>query len=135
MEPRGQEIFGIPVLVDDGSNLDTLFGISRTTTPRWKAKVDANGGVNRALTLALMQKGFTHVEKTGLGPTLILTTFELRDKYVTLLVAEKRYVNTLKLDGGFNALEFNGKPLLPDEQAKHNQMDFLTGNNQRMHHR
>jgi hypothetical protein len=48
----------------------------------------------------------------------LLSNYNIRDKYVSLLVADKRFVNTMTLDGGFKAVDFNGIGLVPDPQCK-----------------
>ena len=55
----------------------------------------------------------------------LLSNYNIRDKYVSLLVADKRFVNTMTLDGGFKAVDFNGIPLVPDPQCKRSGIYYM----------
>jgi len=122
------EMMGLKGIVDDATYVDIFEGITRSSSPYWKCSTnsdDDNSGTNRDLTLALMQSSLTSVEKNGGKTDLIVTTPELRDAYADLLVADKRYPNTLNLDGGFKALEYSQIPLVSDPDATENNMYFL----------
>ena len=122
------EMMGLKGLVDDGAYVDILHGITRSSSAYWDCSTntnDDNSGTNRDLTLALMQSSLTSVEKNGGKTDLIVTTPDLRDAYADLLVADKRFVNTLDLDGGFKALEYSGIPLVADPDATENNLYFL----------
>lgn len=96
----------------------------------WKAAVFSNSGVNRDLTLELMQKPLTRIGITsGMSEAdvkLLLCNGAVRDKYVALLLADKRHVNTMELDGGFTAVDFNGKPVVVDPQCRHNCIYYIS---------
>ncbi len=123
------EMMGLKGIVDDATYVSTLQGLSRTTYPWFEGNVLDNGGTNRALTLDLMQQSSDTAEKEGGGVSLIVSNYELRRKYADLLVADKRFVNKLTLDGGFSALEYSagGEPLpfVVDRHALDNTMMFL----------
>ena len=125
----GIEMMGLAGICDNDVLLSSLQSIDSGDYPIWRGKVFDNplgtGGTNRALSLALMQSAYSYCEKAMQKPSIILTSFGLRDKYVQLLSASKRYVNTMKLDGGFEAVEFNGTPLLPMPDAPANCMWFI----------
>jgi hypothetical protein len=55
----------------------------------------------------------------------LLCNYNIRDKYMSLLVADKRFVNTMTLDGGFKAVDFNGIPLVPDPQCKRSTIWYI----------
>ena len=101
------------------SDTGTFQGIDRSAQTWWKAVKKGNSGTDRALTLALMQDAFSASEKAGadVSKLHIFTEFALRDKYAALLTADKRFVNKMQLDGGFEALEFNGRPVIADPKA------------------
>lgn len=107
-----------------------LHGLAVATNNFWKAASFANSGTKRDLTLELMQKPLTRIAVTS-GFTeadvkFMLCNGAVRDKYVSLLVAEKRFVNAMELDGGFSAVDFNGKPLVVDPQCRHNVIYYIT---------
>ncbi|MBW2148127.1 MAG: phage major capsid protein [Deltaproteobacteria bacterium] len=130
-------------ILTDGSGTgvttdDTLQGIDcddASGNTWWRANVVIcglpSGGTRYAqqnpLTLDDMQRAFDAApEKLGIEyePTLILMPFALRRKLVDLLTADKRY-NTLQLDGGYTAIEFNGRPVVVDTDAVDGEIHFL----------
>lgn len=122
------EMMGIKGIVDDASYVTTLHNLSRGDYAWWKCSTftnDDNGGVNRDLTLDLIQEGLTAVEKNGDKTDLIISGPDLRDAYAALLVADKRFVNTLDLDGGFKALDYSGIPWVADPDCQPNSIFFL----------
>jgi len=122
------EMMGIKGIADDATYVTTLHGLSRSSYAWWKCSTftnDDNSGTNRDLTLDLIQEGMTAVEKNGDTVKLILSGPDLRDSYAALLVADKRFVNTLELDGGFKALEYSGVPWVSDVDVQPNTIFFL----------
>jgi hypothetical protein len=113
----GAEFLGLGAIVDDGVNNPAALvfqDINRTQNPLWKAKVLANAGTPRALTLPLMQQGQDVPEiQSGRRINLMVGGYGGRDQYLRLLVPNKRFVD-LKLDGGFQVLEYNGREFLVD---------------------
>lgn len=128
------------ITINDGTdtglataNLDALQGLDVATYPWFKSIVDSHGSGRyagqRALTLTLMQTMFDLVEEAAgkdYGPSLMLTTRALRREYLELVRADKRYVNTLELDGGWTALDYNGVPFTTDNDAIDGEIYFLT---------
>jgi hypothetical protein len=116
----------------NASLADPLQGLAVATYGWWKANVDSYStryGGQRALTFNLMQKMFDKVEKKageGYGPDVILTTRAIRREYLDLCQADRRSVNTMTLDGGWVALDYNGIPLMVDNDAIDGEMYFLT---------
>jgi len=122
------EMMGLKGIIDDGTYVDTLHNISRTSYPYWNCSVnstDSNGGTLRDLTLDLIQASLTSVEINGGKTSLIISDHALRDAYASLVVADKRFVNTMKLDGGFSALEYNGMPWVADADCPANTIFFV----------
>jgi hypothetical protein len=62
----------------------------------------------------------------GVGPNLMLTTRAIRREYLELLRADRSHVNTMQLDGGWTALDYNGVPLLVDNDAIDGEIYYLT---------
>ena len=125
------EMMGLKGIVDDATYVATLHHLARGTYAWWNCAThanDDNSGTNRDLTTSLMQDSFTAVQKLGGKVGAILTTFELRDAYAAELVSDKRFVNTLDLDGGFSGLEYNGIAVIPDQDALANTMLFVDWN-------
>ena len=112
---------------------DPLQGLDVSTYPWWKAQVDKHPSGRyagqRALTLKLMQKKFDMTEQAAgkdYGPDVIITTRSIRREYLDRMQADRRNVNTMTLDGGWTALDYNGIPLLVDNDAIDGEMYFLT---------
>lgn len=121
----GAELTGLTAIVDDGVNntgANILQDIDRTSSPLWRAKVlNANGD----LTLTLMQLAIDIPEMiSGRRINTIVGGYNARDQYLKLLVPQKRF-GDLKLDGGFQTLEYNGRDFLVDVDCPETQIFFL----------
>lgn len=99
---------------------------SRTTYPILEAVVNHNSSVNRAISQKLIQDLLDDIEdasgKQGDNKSMLLmTTKGIRSNYADLLQADRRYVDTLDLVGGWSALAYqagNDKiPMLVDKMA------------------
>ena len=115
------------------ANIDPLQGLAIATYPWFKSIVDSHSSGRyagqRALSLTLMQTMFDMVEEQAgkaFGPTLMLTTRALRREYLELVRANKTFVNTMDLDGGWTALDYNGVPFTVDNDAIDGEIYFLT---------
>lgn len=125
------EMMGLLGIIDDTSYTTILQGITKTAgNDTWfRANVIENSGNNRALTLDLMQQSSDAAEKKGGRISVICSNYELRRKYADLLVADKRFVNKLTLNGGFSALEYSagGEPIpfVVDRHSRDNVLFFI----------
>lgn len=125
------EMMGVLGIIDDTSYVTILQGITRTDgNDTWfRANVLDNNGTNRGLTLDLMQESSDAAEKKGGRISLVCSNYELRRKYADLLVADKRFVNKLTLDGGFSALEYSAGgdpiPFVVDRHSRDNVLFFI----------
>lgn len=111
---------GLAALVDDGTSVASIGGLSRTTYPTLASTVTASGGT---LTLAKVDTLWIAVTSGAQKPTAIYTTEAVFNFYGQLLRPQERInkdVGTMKgLSGGtgFTALVYNGKPILMDEKC------------------
>lgn len=122
-----REIIGLASIV---SNTGTLYNIDPTVETKWKAAlVDANGGVNRALSEGLMINAVDAVRQNGGNVSLILAGLGVRRSYFNLLVQQRRFTNTTEFEGGFRGLAFTTDkgdvPMVTDMDAPNNTMYFL----------
>lgn len=105
-----REMMGLLGVIDDGTNLATFQDIDRTAAGKrlWKANYLANSGVDRELTLDLLQRGIDLARYSG-GSTIndIRMGLGQRRKYVALLQPDIRYTPG-NLDGGFERLTYAG---------------------------
>jgi len=128
----GYQMMGIEGIIDDGNPpllSGGLEGLAVASHPWWKAQIFGNSGTKRDLTLALMQDPLSSIamnsDYSEKDVEFMLCNYPIRDKYVSLLVADKRFVNTMTLDGGFKAVEFNGTPLVPDPQCRRGSIYYI----------
>ena len=123
------EMMGLRGIIDDSGHLDALQGITRSTSGNayWKSSVVDYGSAASPATLAesYTQEAMSLAEKNDGETSFILTTFGLRDSYAGLLVADKRFVNTTELKGGFKSIDVNGIPLTPDKDCTPYTMYFV----------
>jgi len=111
---------GLAALVDDGTSVSTIGGLSRSTYSTLASTVTASGGT---LTLAKVDTLWNAVTSGAQKPTAIYTTEAVFSLYGQLLRPQERITKdagTMKgLSGGtgFTALAYNGKPILMDEKC------------------
>jgi hypothetical protein len=121
-----RETIGLSQIVSDTG---TLYNIDPTVETKWKSQVNANGGVNRALSESLMIRMVDDIRTQGGKTTLITTTLGVRRSYFNLLVQQREYSNVSEFEGGFKGLKFttdNGEiPVISDLDCQPNRMYFL----------
>lgn len=95
--------WGLPALIDDGTNRDNYFGILRSQTPALQSYVVASTG---AISLDVLQRAADVVyEKLGGTVNLLIMHPSVRREYIKLLDADRRYSGSdlQKPDGGTKA--------------------------------
>jgi len=111
---------GLAALVDDGSSVATIGGLSRSTFTTLQSTVTASAGV---LSLAKVDTLWAAVTSGSQKPTAFYTTETIFNLYGQLLRPQERITKpTSSMKGmtggtGFDALEYNGKPILMDEKC------------------
>lgn len=122
-----REVTGFGKIVDDNT---ALHGVDPATEKKWAATVNANGGVNRALSEGLMIQTVDDIRTAGGGrPTVIFGGLGVRRSYFNLLTQQRRYTDTKEFAGGFQGLAFNhGQeiPMIEDPKSPPNQMLFIS---------
>jgi len=126
---KDNECMGLAGIVDDGTLLASLQGITVATNPFWSAKLLSNGGVPRVLTLDLMENAYNvSMSQTNESPDCIIMDYVQKRKYEQLLVSDKRYTQSRdlpKLDGGYGSLAYNNVPIVFDTDTQAGGMYFL----------
>ncbi len=117
------ELTGLKALIDDGTNLVTLEGISRTSYIWWKSYVDSSSS-QRSLTDELMQTTFLKAQKKG-DVKYGLTHFDVTSAYGQMLTPDRRYTDTMEIKGGFRGVTFNNIPLIADYDAPYDELYFI----------
>lgn len=110
---------GIQNVFDDDN---TFGGINRATALYWQPKLIKNGGVNRDVTLPLMDQLTREVEvRTNEMPDNFYGLQVLRDIYGQLLQVDRRY-NSTTLEGGKRKLSHNDVTFETDFHAPSNRI-------------
>jgi hypothetical protein len=103
----------------------TYAGLDRGTYTWWKSYVNANGGTPRNLTEELIRTAKSTVEARGGRVTAIYAGSTQWYRYGDLLRAERRQQNPTTLTGGYQALDFEGVPLIKVPGYPQTRMDFV----------
>ena len=121
------EPFGMAAMVSDANpfggasptpNFHNYGFIDSSTVGIWRAPVVDNAGVPILFSQDMLQAAQDALDVQSDGTVQIwITTHGIRRQYISQLVAAKRYVNTMQLDGGWTAVEYNGRPLVPDKDC------------------
>ncbi len=118
----GKDITGLFAAIADTG---TYAGLDRGTYTWWKSYVSANGGTPRNLTEELMRTVKSTIEARGGRVTAIYAGSAQWYRYGDLLRAERRQQNPTSLTGGYQALDFEGVPLIKVPGYSQTRMDFV----------
>ena len=129
------ELTGLQAIV---TNSGTLFNINPTTDTVWKSTVSSNSGTNRAATDNLFEQVIDDIMLDGgYAPNFIVTSPAVRRNYASQLKAQKRFMNTIDLKGGFSAVSVDAGnvsiPLATDRDAPSNKAFVLNLNHLKIH--
>ena len=129
-----KEMMGIMGIIDNGdphivSGATSLQGLGVSTYPFWKAQVFGSDSSMVALAFEDMQEVIDAIATQGdyseNDIDFLFSNYGVRRAYYKLCIAERRSVNTMELDGGFKAVDFNGIPWVVDSQARRNMLAFI----------
>lgn len=130
----GYQLMGIEGIIDDRNPpllSGGLHGIDATsaTNAFWRAQVVGSDSSKQELSFSNMQKVLSKIainsDFSETDVKFLLCSYQVRDKYVQLCTDERRFYNTMTLDGGFEAVSYNNKPLVPDSQCKHGRIYYI----------
>lgn len=122
------EPMGLTGLIDDGTLVGTYFGLSRTTYPQLKARLDAAVG---PLSLDVIQKNIDYVEQQHDSQIDgFCCHHAVRRAYLALLEADRRYTGAdlRSPDGGTKVVKrsayitYGGLPIVEDKFAPYDQL-------------
>jgi hypothetical protein len=126
---KGYQMMGIAGIIDSADPVllsGGLHGRAVASYPEWIAQVIGAYTSPQDLTFPLIQDGLSELainsDFTEADVKFFLMNFPVRNKFVELCTNERTWFNTMKIDGGFEAVEYNGKPFVPDPQTKRETM-------------
>ena len=131
---RGLEMMGIEGIIDDAdpktsSGAASLQGLAVASNAFWKAQAFGSYTSTAALAFEDIQEVIDSIATTtdysDSDIDFLFSNYGVRRAYYKLCIAERRSVNTMELDGGWKALDFNGLPWVVDSQAKRQSLFFI----------
>ena len=124
----GKDPLGLGALVDDGSVVSTIGGLSRSTYPTLASTVTASLGT---LTLAKLDTLWMAVTSGSQKPGVGAATESVFNSYGQLLRPQERInkeagsMKSMKGGTGFSGLAYNSATVLPDEKCTSGMFAFL----------
>jgi hypothetical protein len=103
-------------------------GIAGASHSWWANKVATGTGFASGNTLAKMRTTYLNASRGNDTPDLVLTSQEGYENYDASLVDQKRFVNTMAADIGFESLMFRGSTILYDRDIPAEFMYMLNSN-------
>lgn len=94
---------------------NTIYNIDRSQNKWFNPTVRA---VNGEISEVGIQTGFDEVERVAGGKVnFLMSSYGVRRAYQNLLTAQKQIIEVMKLEGGYEALSYSGKPFTVDKYA------------------
>lgn len=139
----GKQMIGIRGIVSAANPNSVLYttglqGLTVASEPDWAAQVVfADGGTSELtsstgrvdISFEALQDALTAISVNSdfdeTDVNLIITSPGMKNQYVRLARNERVFFNNMKLDGGFSAVSYNGKPIVWDPQAPRNRITLL----------
>lgn len=127
----GKDTEGLGSMVDDGTNVATIGGLSRSTYTTLQSTVTDSGGT---LTLAKMDTLYDNVARGSQRPTVGLTTRDVFSLYGQLLRPQERIDKNVDVamskkglvgGTGFTGLFYRGFPILQDDKCTSGYLYFI----------
>lgn len=133
----GNQMTGIQAVIDNANPVllaGGLHGITVAAQPDWVAQVvgadSATASGRKDLSFGHYQQLLSQIAQNSdfdeSDVKFFLTSYGMRDTYVQLARTERFFYNTMTLDGGFEAVTYNKKPLVPDTHCRRNRIYAYT---------
>lgn len=107
----GLELTGLGAVLGTSDNI--LYNVNRATNKWFNPTVLSVAG---EISEVKIQQGTDDTErKAGGNINFYATSYGVRRAYQSLLLANKQFVEPLKLEGGWSVLSYNGKPFTTDK--------------------
>jgi hypothetical protein len=111
------ETTGLQQLISTAAN--QVGGINGSTNAFWQNIADTAG---TAITQDRLMQGFNRVRIAGGEVSSIYSSFGVQRDFYNTFQTNLRYTEPLKLQSGFQTLEFMGKPIIADVDAPYNRV-------------
>jgi hypothetical protein len=127
---NSKDPLGLAAIVDDGSVVPTIGGLSRATYPTLQSTVTSNA----TLSVAAMRTLFNNIADASVVPTRAYTDYPTWALYEQLLLPQEKIfkevniVPNYKGYEGFQGLMFAGLEIVPDRKATAGTLVFLNEN-------
>lgn len=106
-----------------------LHGLTVAAQPNWKAQMIGSETTRRDISTTDLQRLLTLITtNTAYDESAVkffLTHPFTKDKFVELMINERGYYNEMTLDGGFEAVLYNKKPIVADPQARRGRINAI----------
>jgi hypothetical protein len=127
----GNEMTGIEgVISASDPPLASLHGLAVATYTDWVAQILGSYSARQDLSFPLIQQLISKIITESAIDESDIKLFHchpaMRDTYVKLCQDERVFYNVMKLDGGWEAVTYNGKPILADVHARRNRFNAIT---------
>jgi len=119
---KGGEIYGLPYLYQSASENALLYGNARAVAP---FLIPQGVTVNAVSSDAIQCLLDGIEEKSGGTINLMLSSYDMRRKYLAALQATRTNVDYMNLDGGFKTISYNGIPIYADRFVEDNTIHFV----------
>ena len=107
-----------------------LHGLTVASYPDWVAQILGSYAARQDLSFPLIQQLISKIITESAIDESDIKLFHchpaMRDTYVKLCQDERVFYNVMKLDGGWEAVTYNGKPIIADVQARRNRFNAIT---------
>lgn len=128
-----REMMGIQGIISDANPLTLtggLHGLAVASYPDWKAKVMGSDSTRQDLTFDLMQQLLSKIVSESAVDEREIKLWHchpsMADTYLKLCRDERIFTNTMKLDGGWETISYNGRPIATDVQCRRNALFAIT---------
>lgn len=109
---------GLAGMVDDGTNLTSLHGLSRSTYEEMKSIVSANSGTPRDITEELLQRVAADIfQASGEYPNLVAWNSGIQERYNTLKRGDVRISTATGVGGADTGFKSGATLIMGDKEA------------------
>lgn len=130
---KASEMVGIQAVISDANPLTLsggLHGLPVATYADWKAVIMGADATKQDLTFDLMQQLLSRIVSESSVDEREIKLWHchpsMADTYLKLCRDERIFTNTMKLDGGWETIAYNGRPIATDVQCRRNALYAIT---------